>query len=61
MLGNGQLLFLAGGIAVGYFFHPAITTIVTAVLALLGHKAVVPASVPTPAPVSAPADPAKPT
>ena len=57
MLGNGQLLFALGGIAIGYFFHPAITAVGTAVLHLLGHKAVVPAPTPAPAPAATPAAP----
>jgi hypothetical protein len=52
MLGNGQLLFFIGGVAVGTLFSPAILKIVHVVLDLLGHKH--PAATPAPMPMPVP-------
>ena len=46
MFGQGQLVFMAGGIVLGYVLHPAIAKI----LAMLGHKATVAAPATPPAP-----------
>lgn len=53
-MGNGQLIFFAGGVAVGYLGYHVIDTVVKAVLSVLGHIQHKPTPAPAPAPAPAP-------
>jgi hypothetical protein len=50
-MGNGQLIFFAGGVAVGYLGFHVIDTIVKGILAILGHFKAAPAPAPVVVPV----------
>lgn len=61
MLGNGQLVFLLGGVALGYLGYHVIDAMVKGVLGILGHMETTPkvkapkVEAPAPAPTAPPA------